>query len=214
MSSRMPTRRTVVRTAAWSVPAVSLATAAPAFATSGQPAADYEVVATSFPYNVTASNATLGINIAMGVNTLHMTLRVPRSPFPTATALVPTVVGSASIELNQSATESLRSRSVAWLAENPADLPEIPLQFGTSAETLAMRVARYTVPATGLIIVPITGGGTGGVTTTGTPGTTTVTMGVPRVALKAQIFGITGDVNLVFSKVAGQDYTVHTFDVG
>ena len=79
---------------------------------------------------------------------------------------------------------------------------------------MALRVPRYTVPASGLIVVPITGGGTGGVTTTGTPGTTTVTMGLPQVALKAQIFGITGDVNLVFGKVAGQDYTVHTFNVG
>src|SRR5690606_7900009 len=52
MPEIVPTRRTVIRTAAWAVPAVSVAAAAPAFATSpgGEPGATYTTVTRNFTF--------------------------------------------------------------------------------------------------------------------------------------------------------------------
>lgn len=52
MPEIVPTRRTVIRTAAWAVPAVSVAAAAPAFATSpGNPVVTYQTVNETFRFN-------------------------------------------------------------------------------------------------------------------------------------------------------------------
>src|SRR5690554_4796637 len=47
----VPSRRAVVRTALWSVPAISLATAAPAFADSTQPALEFVAGDTGVDWN-------------------------------------------------------------------------------------------------------------------------------------------------------------------
>lgn len=60
MSEIKPTRRTVIRTAAWTVPAVSLAAAAPAFAASpGDPVVEYQTVNASFAFHPTFLGAPL-----------------------------------------------------------------------------------------------------------------------------------------------------------
>lgn len=78
MSSNTPSRRTIVRTAAWSVPAVTLATAAPAFATSpipGDPTApEYQTLTKVFSYDARLGGPTGGV---LGQIAVEVTATVP-----------------------------------------------------------------------------------------------------------------------------------------
>ena len=203
MSSVMPSRRTVVRTTAWSVPAITIATAAPAFAASEQPT--YQTVTKEFTYAATIGQVKVVVEA-----------RVPLVA-PRGTDLDPTTTTS-TVTIPDQTRQLLQ-----LLLGGPAQVGGTSLSTSTLSGALAgtttanLAIARVPFPSSGNLVTVATGASASGLTvpTNATPGTVVITMGEPQSTLVGYNAsgGQTGTYPSNLTKIAGNDYTLATFQV-
>lgn len=203
MSSVMPSRRTVVRTTAWSVPAITVATAAPAFAASEQPS--YQTVTKEFIYAATIGQVKVVVEA-----------RVPLVA-PRGSNLDPTTTKSTVTIPNQ--TRQL----LALLLSNPVSVDGTSLSTSVLSGSLAgtttanLVIARAPFPSSGDLVTVATGASASGlpVPANASPGTVVITMGEPKSTLIGYNAsgGRTGTYDSNLTKISGNDYTLATFQV-
>lgn len=206
MSRITPTRRTVVRTAAWSLPAVTVAAAAPAYAASRE--ATYQTVTKTFVYSA------LGIaDITVEVTAVDVPLTAP--------------AGETLRQIQTSSTVTIPANLAGIL--RTSFLGGADQVSGTSASTSQLTGA-LTLPSTTNLTIPLTpfptnaplvtvASGAGGALTVpaGTaPGVVTITMGEPT----SQLVGHNADgspngsvYDSTLAKKTGNDYVLATFEI-
>lgn len=183
MSSFTPSRRSVLRTAAWSAPVVAVAAAAPAFATSGA-AGEFTTITTE-PIPFDATNALLG---SFGVWTVTLTSRVPVNvpvgteiPAPELTAVVTVSEEGRALIAKLGVTEV----SGTAVAQYPVQGKATPLE------------ANLTIPKTAVPTVAgpfdITTNGNGSAFVADTAGTFTISLAdiATNLTISPAVLGIT-----------------------
>lgn len=207
-----PTRRSIIRTAAWSVPAITVASAAPAFASSGADPT-YQSVTETFTYEARLGGES---GPAIGDITVEVTATVPATA-PRGATLNPTTTQS-TVTIPASLADLLKS----------VYLPGATSVTGTSVSTSVLSgtlpgttVANLTIPSTPLppdgqpLVTVASGSSAAGLPVpVDTPlGTTFITMGQPNSVL-------TGDNGTVYESVlfkkpgtTDADYQLATFEV-
>lgn len=214
MSSLTPSRRTVLRTAAWSVPAVTVATAAPAFATSppagGEPT--YQNVTGTFLFHPTFLGAPLtNIDIQVDVEA-----RIP------ATAPADSVLDPAQTVSTVTIPGDLLPIIRGPLG-TPAEIGGTSLSTSTFSGVLDgesitnLTIDRAPFPESGAIVTVARGAGEQPlVVPAGTPnGLVTITLEPPNSTLLG--YNAAGDQVGEYASVLapkdGQDYTLGTFQI-
>lgn len=220
MSSLTPSRRTVLRTAAWSVPAVTVATAAPAFAASSPPGEPtYQDVTRDFVYDARLGGAAGPV---IGQIEVSVTATVPLVA-PVGSTLAPTQTTS-TVTIPASLADLLKT----------VYLPGATQIEGTSVSTSALSgaingatVANLTIPMTqlppnGQPLVTVASGQSEAPmeVPAGNPtGTVVITMGEPQsqlVGFNADGTATGGVYDSVLFKREGStdaDYQLATFEV-
>ncbi|WP_162598566.1 DUF6801 domain-containing protein [Nocardioides gilvus] len=197
MSSFTPSRRSVLRTAAWSAPVVAVAAAAPAFATSG---ASFTTITTEpLPF----AAAIPGV-VDLGVWTVTLTSEVPVNlpvgtvvPAPELTAVI-TVPNSARNTIAFfGVTEVSGTASAPYTVQGqPAPLPA------------TVTIPLTTVPASGDMVITTTGPGTS--FTADAAGTFTISLEDIVADLS---LGSLGEQTANLTRQPGTNYTIATFTV-
>lgn len=217
MSSLTPSRRTVLRTAAWSVPAVTVATAAPAFASSPNPndPPTYQTVTQAFTYEARLGGPT---GTPLGDIGVEVTAIVPLTA-PRGSELNPTETTS-TVTIPGNLANLLKQVYLPGATEIDGTSVSTSILTGALSDTT---VANLTIPRTPLpgqdqpMITTATGASESGllVPADATPGLVTITMGEPNSKLTGyNADGPTGGVyDSVLYKKDGVDYTLATFNV-
>lgn len=202
MSSITPSRRSVLRTAAWTAPVVAVATAAPAFATSG--ASFREVTTDALPF----AAAIPGL-IDLGDWTVTLTSRVPVNlpvgtvvPAPDLTAVV-TIPDAARAQIASLGPERVSGTATALY---PVEGQPAPLEAN-------LTIPLTTLPASGDAAITTTGRGAS--FTAGAAGTFNISLDTitTNLTLDPPALGSIAETSVVLSPKAGQDYTFATFTV-
>lgn len=206
MTRVMARRRAVVRTAAWTVPAISVAVAAPSFATSCAPT--YQTITKTFVYKDALSN-----NVTVEVTAQNVPMTAP------AGAVLDPIVTSSVVTISAASADLLKS----FLLGNPAEIGGTSVSTTTlsgaysATATTNLTIARAAAPPSGQPLVTQAGGtGTASTIPSGTsPGVVTLTMGSPQSTLIGynSSGGQTGTYNSTLNQINGNDYTLGTFNV-
>lgn len=203
MSSSMPTRRTVVRTAAWTVPAVTVVGAAPQFAAS---TLTHQDVTRTFEFTDALSN----------IVTVQVTAHIPLDVHPGEQLDVPTT--SSIIDISEASLNLLKAvlGSPAFIGGTSNSTTEYSGALVTST-TAALTIANSAVPAAGGITLNASGAAPASTIPAGTPaGVVTLTIGNPQstlVGYAADGTTQTGTFPSNLNKIAGNDYTLGTFTI-
>lgn len=201
-------RRTVAKGAAWSVPAVAVAAAAPSLAASTTCEASYTTITKTFEYADILSNTVV--------------VEVTATNVPTTAP-----AGATLLPIETSSTVTIPASSAGLLTG--LLLGGAELVGGTSASTSSLSgaltldattdltIAISAPQANGDLALPATGAGDALTIPAGvTPGAVTITMGEPAshlVGYAANGTTVTGETDTTLSKVDGNDYVLATFEV-
>lgn len=213
MSQLTPSRRSVVRTAAWAVPAVTLVTAAPAFAASGGEVT-YQTVTRDFVFHPTVlGQVSKDPNHEVRVQveaTIPLVIPAGMTANPTTTTSTVTI------------PQSLASLLGPFYLGNPAEIG------GTSQSTsrltgaltgdsvTELTIARTPYSSSQALVTTASGAGTVGVSApAGASGAVTITLLPPVSTLVGYNAsgGQTGTYASTLSAKDGQDYTLGAFTV-
>lgn len=207
MSSVMPSRRTVVRTTAWSVPAITIATAAPAFATSHDVEPTYQTVEKTFVYEATIGQVTVKVNAVVPLTAPVGSILNPTQttstvtiPDSTRSILGPFILGNPAFVDGTSKSVSDLEGVLATTTTSNLTIPRTPFPTSGDLVTVASGVSDspMQVPA-------------------GTSlGTVVIKMGRPESILYG--YNANGTPNgkefkSTLNKITSQDYTLATFQV-
>ena len=218
MSDFTPSRRAVVRTAAWSVPAVSLAAAAPSFAVSppATPEVTYQNLETTVVFNpVVLGNVSTDPNNEVSVTVrARVPLNIPRGQTADPVETESTVTIPA----------GLAGLLGSLILQNPTEFD------GTSVSTTELTgafagesVTNLTIPRTPFpasgndLVVNATGTGVDGldIAVDADTGTVTMTLLPPESTLVG--YNAAGNETATYtselSPKAGEDYTLGTFTI-
>lgn len=200
-------RRTLVKGAAWAVPALSVAAAAPALAASPC-TTTYTSVTKTFTYTDALSNEVI---VTVTASNVPDTVNAGDTLLPVST--------SSSVQISEASLGLLK-----LVLGNPAQMggtsnstSTIAYAGGaTTSSTTPLVITRTAVPSSGGITLPATGTGeAGAVPAEAAPGTATITMGNPASTLVG--YSASGSENGTFpsnlAKIDGNDYVLHTFTV-
>lgn len=207
-----PTRRAVIRTAAWSVPAVTVAAAAPAFAGSGPGATPtYQDVTKTFIY--TALGGAVDISVAVTARNVPLTAPVGATLLPIETTSVVTIPATLAPTLR-----SLFLGNAAKVGGTSVSVSELTGALTLNSTTnLTIPIEPFPAAADPLIT---TASGTGNPLTVpggAIPGLVTITMGQPNSTLVGYNNDDTPNgstYNSVLAyKTAKTDYVLATFNV-
>lgn len=206
MTPQTPSRRTIVKGAAWSAPVVTIAAAAPSLAASPCDTT-YTTVTKSFTYR-----DALGNDVIVTVTATN----VPATVNPGDTLLP--VATSSQVQISAASLGLLKS-----VLGNPAQIggtsnstSTITYTGGETTSTTPLTIARTDVPASGGITLPASGTGEAGTVPAGAAaGTATIKMGDPTSTLVGydDAGGQSGTFPSNLTKIDGNDYVLHTFTV-
>lgn len=207
-----PTRRTVIRTAAWSVPAVTVAAAAPAYAVS-LAAPTYQTVTQTFTYEARLGGPT---GQALGDISVEVTATVPATA-PRGTVLNPTTTSS-TVTIPAQLADLLKMVYLSGATSLSGTSVSTSILSGTLPGTTVsnLTIASTPMPPNGQDMVTVaTGSSDGGlsVPTTAPPGTTFITMGEPSSRLVGNNDKVYESVLYKKPGSTDADYRLATFEV-
>ncbi|GGD07834.1 DUF6801 domain-containing protein [Nocardioides daphniae] len=210
-----PTRRAVIRTAAWSVPAVTVAAAAPAFAASSPAQVTYQTVTKSFQFNpvILGTVNTDPVNIV----TVDVTATIP--------ATIPVGETAAPVQTQSTVTipAGLAGILGSLILGNPATVEGTSVSRTTLAGSFTGEsITNLTIPQTPFaapLSLTASGSGAEGLTIpAGNPtGAVTLTLQPPASQLQGRnASGAPTNATPYASElraIAGADYTLGTFEI-
>lgn len=205
MSAPTPTRRTVLRTAAWSVPAVTVATAAPAFAASSPEEPTYQTVTTApLPF------AAAGVTGSMGTWTVQVTAEVPIW-LPAGTTVPPKPL-SAVVTIPDAARAGIYNLGVRTVGGNAV----APYTISVTEETLTatLEIPSMSIPESGDMVIETST--VGEAFTMPSAGSYTITLEdiTTNLTVDPPVLGVISETSVELERVDGNDYTLTTFTVG
>lgn len=203
-----PSRRTIVKGAAWTAPVLTAAAAAPALAASPACTTTYQSITKSFTYR-----DALGNDVIVEVTAEN----VPLQAAPGAT-LEP-ISTSSKVTISSASADLLKS----FLLGNPATIGGTSTSTSTlsgaysGSTTTPLTIAEAPAPPAGQPLIT-TASGTGSasaVPADATPGTVTITMGSPASTLIGYRAdgSQSGTYNSTLTQIDGNDYTLGTFTI-
>lgn len=205
--TQLTDRRTIVKGAAWAVPAVSVAAAAPTLAASPTCETTYQTIEKTFIYSA------LGIaDITVAVTARN----VPLVTYPGA-ELEP-IETSSTVTIPANIAGLLRQLYLPGAVEVEGTSVSTSELTGviTKSTTTNLTVARAEFPASGPLVTVATGNGAGDTVDSGTSaGTVTITMGSPQSTLTGytEDGSEVGPYESTLQKKDGNDYVLGTFTV-
>lgn len=213
MPEFISTRRSIIRTAAWSVPAVSVAAATPAFARSTTPAVTYQSVTKTFLFHPTFMGEPLtAIDIKVEV-VANIPLVIPAGMTADPTTTVSTVTIPASLlSILQSALGN-----PAEVAGTSTSISKLTGALGNVDSQTDLTIDRSAFPTTAVDLVTVARG-TGATSLTapaGASGSVLVTLAPPNSTLVGyDASGAqSGTYPSVLAAKSGQDYTLGTITI-
>lgn len=204
MSNFVPSRRAVIRTAAWSVPAVTVASAAPAFAASPVTPTYQTVTTDPLPFNAS------GVTGSMGTWTVVLTAEVPDN-LPVGTIVAPLAL-TAVVTIPDAARAGIAGLGVTTVSGSATAPYVVGGQAGPLTATLA--IPELTVPAAGDFVITTTGNSA--TFTAGTAGTFTMELQdiVCNLTVAPPVLGFISETSVNLARAgAAADYTFATFTV-
>lgn len=207
-----PTRRTVIRTAAWSVPAVTVAATAPAFAASQPAQVTYKTVTGSFVFHPTLGTAPLtNIDILVDVEAvIPDVIPAGMTANPVTTTSTVTIPGSLRFILDGSLGNP------AEIGGTSVSTSKLSGALGELDSITNLTIQRAPYGTSGDIVTVASGSGAAGLTTpTTASGLVTIKLAPPVSTLVGYKADGTesGTYGSTLSPKAGQDYTLGTFTI-
>ncbi|MBE7325865.1 hypothetical protein IEQ44_14525 [Nocardioides sp. Y6] len=211
-----PSRRSVIRTAAWSVPAITVATAAPAFAASS-PGSDpvYTTVTKDFLFSSTNTLGTFDIPVTVVAENVPVLAPAGATLLPITTTSTVTIPAQV-------------AQGLAYLILGDFSNPAAKIG-GTSESTVTLsgainedRTTDLTIPTvpyvTGQPLITIASGTSDSlVLPAGATGQVTMTIGSPKSILMGYNADDTSTgkppYNSVLDKLPGEDYTLAVYTI-